>query len=879
MLLQEVKVLRGPNYWSIKRHKLIQMTLDLQEMESRPTDTIPGFLERIRTLLPTLYHHTCSRGVPGGFFDRVKEGTWMGHVIEHIALEIQALAGIEAGFGRTRGTGVPGVYHVAFCYEGEESGKYAGKAAVRIAEALIAGEEYDVTADIDEIKRLYCKEKIGPSTGSIINEARKRDIPSLCVEECGYIQLGYGKKQKRVQATLTGQTSCIAVDIAGNKDETKRLLAQGFVPVPAGGVVESVEGLKALVDDLGFPLVVKPLDGNHGKGATINVEAFEEVLSAFHRAKEFSQKVVVEQYIQGYDFRILVVNNKMVAAALRTPAHVVGDGVRTVKQLVDATNDDPKRGGEHENVLTAIRIDDVCLEHLAKQGYTLEGVPQAGEKVYLKPTANLSTGGTAEDVTEEVHPKNVSLFERIARIVGLDICGIDVLAPTLRTPLNESGGAVIEVNAAPGFRMHLDPTVGQPRNVAKPVIDMLFPNGDNGRIPVVAITGTNGKTTTTRLVARMAQEAGFCTGYTTTDGIYLNDDLIYKGDCSGPGSAQAVLKDSSVDFAVLETARGGILRAGLGFDKCQTAVVTNVAEDHLGLDGIDTIEKLARVKSVVAEAVIESGYAILNADDDLVYAMKDEVSCQVALFSLYSHNFRIERHCAAGGLAAVYDNGFVLLRKGNQIMPIEEVVNIPITFSGKAEFNIANVLGACLAAYTNDIPLPKIRTVLRSFIPSGETTPGRVNLFEFSNFRVVVDYAHNAHGVRALGKFIKTFDAPLKVGVITGVGDRRDEDIIALGEEAAHVFDDIIIRHDEDLRGRTPEEIDNLLWTGIERVDISKPITYFPDECQALEHAVANACPGSVIVVLIENIGRVLDCIKRLQETDEERATNIKTAV
>jgi cyanophycin synthetase len=690
--------------------------------------------------------------------------------------------------------------------------------------------------------------------------------------------LGYGCKQKRVEAALTSCTNIIATDLAGDKDRTKKLLTSANIPVPFGEVVSDVENLKCVIEFIGFPIVLKPLNGNHGKGATINITNWPCAITAFQRAQKYSEKIIVEKYMQGDDFRVLVVNNKFVAAALRKPAFVVGDGRSTIQELIDAVNKDPRRGNCHEKVLTAIKVDDVTMELLAKENYTLDTVLPLGQEFVLKPTANLSTGGTATDVTDDVHPANIFLFERLARVVGLDICGIDIMAPDLKTPISENGGVVLEVNAAPGFRMHLEPTSGQPRNVAKHVVDMLFKSG-NGRIPIVAITGTNGKTTTSRLISQMAKQAGFVTGYTTTDGIYISDHLVLKGDCSGPQSAQFVLKDPCVEFAVLECARGGILRSGLGFDQCDGAVVTNVAEDHLGLDGIDSLEKLAKVKSVVPETVSPNGYAVLNADDDLVYAMKDRVKCKVALFSLHADNIRIEEHCNKGGLAAIYENGFLLLRTGNHLIPIEEAKNIPITFGGKAEFNIANVLAASLAAYTNRIKLNTIREVLRTFVPSHETTPGRVNVFDFGDFNVVVDYAHNPHAVRAIGKFIKAFNARTKVGIITGVGDRRDEDIIALGEESARIFEEIIIRHDDDMRGRTIEEIENLITKGIVNVNPDIPITYSLAECEAVDHAINHAIPDSVIVVLTENIKKVTECILQHQKKYREQNQQWQTAV
>lgn len=869
MKILEIKALRGPNFWSVKKHRLIQMTLDLEDLEYMPTNKIPGFYDRLKAVLPSLYSHECSEGVPGGFFARVQEGTWMGHVIEHVALEMQSLAGIDTGFGRTRGTGTTGVYHVVFAYGEEEEGSFAAKAAVQLAEAMIAGQPFDLNGAIDEIRRLYGQEKFGPSTNSIVEEAKRRNIPWLRLDNDSLVQLGYGRKQKRIQATLASTTSSIAVDIAGNKDETKRLLTAANIPVPQGEIVDDVEKLGPVIERIGFPVVMKPLNGNHGNGATINITSEDEAYMAFRRARKFCQKVIVEKYVTGRDFRVLLIDYKFVAAAMRTPASVTGDGVHTIGQLIDRVNADPARGQGHNNILTRIDVNDVCLDLLGKAGLNLESVVPAGKQVLLKPTANLSTGGTATDVTDAVHPANVLLFERAARTIGLDICGIDVMSEDLITPLRENGGAILEVNAAPGFRMHLEPTAGQPRNVAAPVIDMLFRNND-GRIPIVAITGTNGKTTTTRLIAAMAQQAGFVTGYTTTDGIYINNELVERGDCAGPGSAQFILKDPTVDFAVLETARGGILRSGLGFDACSCAVVTNVAEDHLGLQGIDTIEKLAKVKAVVPESVEEDGYAILNADDDRVYAMKDHIKSRVALFSLHADNIRIEQHCAAGGIAAIHENGYILIRKGNHVLPVEELANVPITFGGRCEFNIANALAASLAAYTSQISIRQIRQALRSFVPSSETTPGRVNVFEFSNFRVVLDYAHNPHGVRALGSFINTFNASMRTGVITGVGDRRDEDIIALGEEAAKIFDRIIIRHDDDLRGRKPEEMNELLMAGIRKVSPEKHVTFFPCELEACEFAIANAVPGSVVVVLVDHVSKLTACIRKYQQMEKE---------
>src|SRR5690606_6543884 len=590
MRIREINAMRGPNYWSVRRHKLIVMVLDLEEMEELPSNKIQGFSDRLKMMFPSMYSHRCSVGEPGGFFQRVEEGTWMGHIIEHIALEIQTLADMDTGFGRTRDYGEKGVYNVVFSYVEENVGRYAAKAAVDICRALINGESYDLEADIQKMREIREDERLGPSTGSIVEEAEARGIPWIRLNKYSLCQLGYGANQKRIQATVTSETSSIGVEIACDKEDTKYLLEQAEVLVPRGDIIGRESSLAEACRYVGFPLVVKPVGGNHGRGITVNIKNYDDALVAFHAAKNVSPKVIIEKYITGEDYRLLVINNVLVAAAKRTPANIVGDGKSTIKELVEEVNKDPRRGYGHENVLTKITINDLTKTIIAAKGYTEDSVPAEGEKVILKDTANLSTGGTAEDVTDIVHPSNVSMCERISKIIDLDICGIDIMTTDISQPLNETGGAVLEVNAGPGFRMHLAPTTGLPRNVAAPVVDKLFPQqSDTGRIPIVAITGTNGKTTTTRLIAHMAKMKGYRVGYTTSDGVYIQDRLLMKGDCTGPASAEFVLKAPTVNFAVLECARGGLLRAGLGFKKCDVGIVTNVAADHLGLKGIHTI--------------------------------------------------------------------------------------------------------------------------------------------------------------------------------------------------------------------------------------------------------------------------------------------------
>ncbi len=875
MRILEIKVLKGPNYWSVRRTKLIQMKLDLEEKENMPTNKIPGFRERLEKLLPSLIEHRCSVGTRGGFFERVDEGTWMGHVVEHIALEIQTLAGMDTGFGRTR---TPegekeGVYYVVFSYMEEDAGVYAAKAAVRIAQALIEGSDYDLAEDIQQMREIREDTRLGPSTGCIVEEAAKRGIPFIRLNKQSLVQLGYGVNQKRIRATIASTTSNIAVDIACDKEETKMLLEAAEIPVPRGTVVRTEEGLDAAIEKFGYPLVIKPIDGNHGKGNTTNITNREQAIKAFEAAKHYSRSVIVERFITGFDFRCLVINYKFICAALRTPASVVGDGVHDLQWLIEETNKDPRRGYGHEKVLTQITIDQFTQKMLDDAGVTLQHVPAKGELFLLKPTANLSTGGTSSDVTDEVHPANVFMFERIAKIIGLDICGIDVMATDLRTPVSENGGAILEVNAAPGFRMHIEPAEGLPRNVAEPVVDMLFPKGSAGRIPIIAVTGTNGKTTTTRLIAHIAKSAGKKTGYTTSDGVYIQNQLMMKGDCTGPISSQFVLKDPTVDFAVLECARGGILKAGLAFQNCEVAVVTNVAADHIGLGGINSVEQMAKVKAVVPETVFPHGYAVLNADDDLVYKMKKDLKCNIALFSMDENNPRIKEHCAGHGLACVFENGFITIMKGTWKIRVLPARDIPLTFEGKAVHNINNCLPAVLAAYLyRDINIDDIRTGLQTFIPSESLTPGRLNFFHFKNFTMLADFAHNPHGLRLLCDFISKLDYPAKIGVISGTGDRRDEDIRELGEISARYFDEIIIRCDKNLRGRTADEIIDLLKEGIHSVNPDIPVLTIPNEDQALDYIYENAKPGALYTIMCDVVARALDKIKELKVREEKES-------
>lgn len=870
MKILETRIMRGPNYWSIRRHKLIVLRLDLEEMENSPTNKIPGFRQRLETAMPSLMEHRCSEDFVGGFFHRVDEGTWMGHVVEHIALELQTLAGMDTGFGRTRSTSKPGIYHVVYSYIEEKCGIYAGEVAVQLCEALAKDKPFDLAPPIQKLREMREDERLGPSTGSLVEEAAKRGIPYIRLNRHSLVQLGYGHNQRRIQATVASTTSNIAVEIACDKEDTKNLLQLMNIPTPRGMTVYDEDDLKTCLNRIGYPFVLKPVSGNHGRGATINITAWNQAVEALARAKKISRGVIMEQMAQGFDYRLLVINYHFIAGAKRTPAAVIGDGKRTIKELIEIVNSDPRRGYGHEKTLTAIKIDDMTMDILREKNLTLDSIIEKGIELHLKTTANLSTGGTSTDVTDIVHPDNIFMAERIARVIGLDICGIDIMSPDISVPLNENRGFVLEVNAAPGFRMHLDPSEGIARNVAEPVIDMLYPSGSTGRIPIIAVTGTNGKTTTTRLISHIMREMGYKVGFTTTDGIYIQNRMLEKGDCTGPKSAEFVLMDPTVDFAVLECARGGILRSGLGFQNCNVAVVTNVTEDHLGLKDIDTIEDLAKVKAIVPESVLPNGWAILNADDDNVFNMRKGLECSIALFSMDENNPRILDHAQRNGLSAVAENGYITLMKGTWKLRIEKVTNIPLTHGGKAVFMVWNILPSVLAAYTQGAKIEDLRNGLLSFIPSPQTTPGRMNIFKFKNFEMMVDYAHNPAGMRAIQKYLEKVDATLKVGVIAAAGDRRDKDIIELGRIAAEMFDEIVIRQDKNLRGRTDTEIMELLHQGIKEVNPKIPVQKINPEKDSIKYVIENAKPGSHITVCSDVITEALDLIMKYKEKEDE---------
>ncbi|MCA2622650.1 MAG: cyanophycin synthetase [Microcystis sp. M20BS1] len=868
MKILRTQTLRGPNYWSIRRDKLIVMRLDLEDLAEKPSNEIPGFYEGLIDVLPSLVEHYCSPGYRGGFFERVRTGTYMGHIIEHIALELQELAGTPVGFGRTRSTSTPGVYNVVFEYVEEQAGRYAGRAAVRLCQSIVDTGTYpkqELAQDLADLRDLCNNASLGPSTETIVKEAQARNIPWLLLSARAMVQLGYGVHQKRIQATLSSFSGILAVELACDKEGTKTILKDGGIPVPRGTVIQYLDELSAAIEEVGgFPIVIKPLDGNHGRGISIDVKTQQEAEEAYDLASAASKtrSVIVERYYKGSDHRILVINGKVAAVAERIPAHVVGDGRSTVEELIEITNQDPNRGDGHANVLTKITIDKTALNVLEKQGYELTSILAHGEIAYLRATANLSTGGIAVDRTDEIHPENVWIAQRVAKLIGLDIAGIDVVTEDIRKPLKEVDGVIVEVNAAPGFRMHVAPSRGLPRNIAAPVIDMLFPPGTPSRVPILAITGTNGKTTTSRLISHICRQTGKVVGFTTTDGVYIDDYLVEKGDNTGPYSASMILKDPTVEIAVLETARGGILRSGLAFNQCDVGVVLNVAADHLGIGDIDTIEQMAKVKSVVAEVVSAEGYAVLNADDPLTASMAEKVKGRVAYFSMSPDNPIIHDHIRRGGMAAIYENGYLSILEGEWTLRIEEAVNIPVTMQGMAPFMIANALAACLATFVQGIDIELIRQGVRTFKPSVAQTPGRMNLFDLGHHHALIDYAHNPAGYEAVGGFVGNWSGE-KVGVVGGPGDRRDDDLILLGKLSAQMFDRIIVKEDNDTRGRRRGEVADLILRGISQENASLRPEVILDETEALEKALSTVSEGGLVVIFPESVTQAINLIEK----------------
>lgn len=856
MEILSMRVLDGPNIYSY--HPVLQLKLDIGGLNNVPTCDIPGFNQHLLKLVPSLNQHYCSKGYAGGFVERLEQGTYLAHVFEHLALELQNLAGCKVSFGKARGTEELNIYDVVTGLRDKEVAKLAAEITCQLINQLLQGLDYDLGSALDKLIALGERNRLGPSTQAIYDAAVQRNIPVSRVGNEDLLILGYGRRQQKIWATVTGRTAVLAADLASDKNLTKYMLAENGMPVPYGFVVTTPEQAVTAWQQLGGPAVIKPLSGNQGKGVTVNINTAEEIRRAIAVAGEYDSSMVVEEYISGRQYRLCVVNGKLVAASERIPAYVIGDGNHTVAELVSFVNADPLRGAGHDKPLSKIIIDAVALMVLAKQNMTPKDVPGVGRIIYIRDNANLSTGATASDVTDIIHPDNRLLAERAARIIGLDVTGVDLVAKDISQSVYTQGGAIIEINAAPGIRMHQYPAAGKKRDVGADIVNYLFPENNDGRIPIIAITGTNGKTTVTRLIGHICSLAGYQVGMTTTDGIYINSQCVLKGDTTGPASAKIVLHDPCIDIAVLETARGGILRKGLAFDKCDIGIITNITEDHLGQDGINDLDDLAYVKSLVAETVKPQGFAVLNADDPYVVEQAHRVRANVVYFSLEADNKVVKRHLGVGGQAFYIKDNTLWMAQGKYAQPVSRVENIPVTFGGIALHNIQNAIVAAAACYCQKVPMEYIQKGLYSF----QTNPGRLTMIDVADFKVCVDYGHNSAGYQALIRTVKKMGAKRLVGVIAAPGDRRDDVIVNLGYIAGQGFDYIYIKEDEDLRGRKRGQVAKLLRSGVVKSGMppEKALIVY-DEKKAVKRAVAQALPGDLIVVFYEKYDKVMEAI------------------
>ncbi len=885
MRIVSTDVYVGPNRYA--HFPCILHVVDLEELERWPTARLgERFIDGLVKALPRLAEHGCPYGEDGGFLRRMREGegTWLGHVFEHAVLEVQALAGHAVSFGKTRSTGRPGEYNVVFEVLDKNVGLEASRLALRLIHSLLPDEvgkpyrdpEFDFARERDWFIRYTQKRELGPSTGALVKAAEARGIPWIRLNEQSLVQLGHGKYQRRIQATITSETRQIAVDISCDKEMTHQILEDLGLPVPKQATASSERECVRVAEKIGYPVVVKPYNGNHGRGVCINLKTAEEVAKGYAIASEVNRTVVVESFISGFDHRLLIVNGKLVAAAKRVPGHVIGDGRNTIRKLVDITNADPRRGIGHEKVLTRIEIDHQAEALLEKAGYTLDTVLKEGEVFYLRSTANLSTGGTAIDVTDIVHPDNREMAVRAAAAIGLDVCGVDFLTDDISQSYQTHGGAICEVNAAPGFRMHVSPAEGTPRDVGGAVMDMLFPPGAPSRIPIAAVTGTNGKTTTSRMLAHILKMAGRTVGLTSTDGVYIDGKLTVKGDMTGPVAATMVLRDPTVDAAVLETARGGLLKRGMAVRECDVAAVLNVQSDHLGQRGVDTLDELAEVKRTVVE--IATKCAVLNADDPRVLRMAGYTRAkQLCYVTMNPRHALVQQHIRAGGRAVVLEQGMnghliAIYDKGSH-MPLIWTHLIPATLEGKALHNVQNAMFATALAYGLDVARTDIEQGLRTFSNSFFQAPGRLNVFDELPFRVIMDYAHNAHGVHAMVRLTDQLVVKGKrIVVLAAPGDRRDQDIIDIGRAAAGHYDFYICKRDDHTRGRRGDEVPSILRQALIDAGVDPAaIEVIEDEQAANQAALERARAGDLVVIFVDQVARSWKQIIYFKPTDDAR--------
>lgn len=871
MRIYSMQTFSGRNIYS--HRPVIRMVLNIGELHRSPTSELPGFNERLLDGFPGLALHGCSRGYPGGFAERLREGTYAAHVTEHLILELQNQLGYDVKFGKTRVIEEPYLYSLVFEFKNEKCALECARAAVEIITSLAGQKPVEVEELLRPIRGLAVESELGPSAKAIFDEAVSRGIPAARIGMESLMRFGSGKYARLVEASMTDAVSCISADTASNKHLTKKLLEEFMIPVPYGDIAYSEEAAVAIAKDLGFPVVVKPYDGNQGKGVSLNLQEEEHIRQAYREAIKHSKAVLVERYVRGKDYRVLVVGGKVSAVAERRPPSVRGDGVHTLRELVEWENMNPGRGMDHEKPLTRIRLDSVALQLLARRGLDGRYIPADGETVVLRDNGNISTGGTARECTDEIHPYNAHMAVTAAKAVGLDIAGIDITAADISVPVSQCEGAVIEVNAAPGLRMHLYPTEGKSVNVAADIVDMLFPAGQPYSIPILSITGTNGKTTTTRLIRHTLAQMGKKVGMTSTSGIYIGNECVLKGDNTGPASAGMILANREVEVAVLETARGGIVRRGLGYDLADVGVVVNISDDHLGLDGIDSLEDLAHVKSLVIEAVKPDGYAVLNADDETVNYLLQRTRSKVMLFSKNSSNLLVLEHTKAGGRAVFLEKNSLILQEHHRRIKLMELEEIPITYGGMVECNIENSLAAAAALYAMDVPVEAIRSGLMSFKPDAMSNPGRFNLFDMGEFKVMLDYCHNIAGYCAVSKFIKRMNATRLVGVIGMPGDRMNRNIQRVAEISAGVFSRIYIKEDNDLRGREAGEVAGILHDAVLRSGFKKENTsIIYSETKALETAILDAQPGDLIVMFYEEFEPVFELVNRFQQELEKSA-------